>query len=193
MAVFTSGAALFVDSESFFKRVQKELKSYEKLVLFIENKIKEDAVDAMVNEYSHHMNHFNSRSKSNTEANASNSIKLIWKMHLLHPKIYREDCFKRFGRVITPEDRDLELNLLQSETTPTSTTETKQSRKFSGADLKKSLFLHYAFVQKILRIKENDVNIREWIADYKQFMTSIGKNTNNTTIGKNTNQRHKQI
>eukprot|EP01083_Nonionella_stella_P076732 209257_1 len=179
---------LSVDSESFFNGIERELQSYPELALFIESKIKEDAVDAMVNEYSHHMNHFNSRSKSNTEANASNSIKLIWKMHLLHPKIYREDCFKRFGRVITPEDRDLELNLLQSETTPTSTTETKQSRKFSGVDLKKSLFLHYAFVQKILRIKENDVNIREWIADYKQFMTAIGKNVNTTTIIKPTTQ-----
>eukprot|EP01083_Nonionella_stella_P211549 764773_1 len=175
---------LSVDSESFFNGIERELQSYPELALFIESKIKEDAVDAMVNEYFHYMNHINSPLKSNTQPKASNSVKLIWKMHLLHPKTYRRDCFKRFGRVISPRSHDLEFDL--SVSSPLSTTEAEEVSKFSDLDLKKSVILHYEFIQKILGIKENDVTIREWIDNYKQFMASIGKNAHKTIIIKPT-------
>eukprot|EP01083_Nonionella_stella_P076730 209254_1 len=171
---------LSVDSESFFNGIERELQSYPELALFIESKIKEDAVDAMVNEYFHYMNHINSPLKSNTQPKASNSVKLIWKMHLLHPKTYRRDCFKRFGRVISPRSHDLEFDL--SVSSPLSTTEAEEVSKFSDLDLKKSLLLHHEFIQKILRIKQNDVNIKEWTHNYKRFMADIGKNANQAVI-----------
>eukprot|EP01083_Nonionella_stella_P016327 45623_1 len=184
-AAHSTDHELFVDSELFFQGVERELRSYQQLALFIENKIKEARVDVIVNEYFHYMGHLNSQLKPHTKANDidSNSIKLIWKIHLLHPKTYRRDCFKYFGHVIAPYRSDLELNFLQSTNT---TTEIPRARAFSDLDLKKSVILHYEFIQKILGIKENDVTIREWIDNYKQFMASIGKNAHKTIIIKPT-------
>eukprot|EP01083_Nonionella_stella_P193564 714767_1 len=184
MSLLHSGPELFVDSESFFKGVEKELKSYQKLASFIEHKIKENAVDEMVNEYFHYMNNMDSQLKSHPHENSS---KVMWKIHLLHPMTYRRDCFKRFGRVITPCDGDLEFNALQSSDAKThQTVQTTEESKFSDLDLKNSLFLHYEFIQKILLIKEKDVNIRQWIFNYKQFMASIGQRINKKIIIKPT-------
>eukprot|EP01084_Bolivina_argentea_P306704 530042_1 len=162
---------LFVNCEQFEKAVENELESYERLSRFIENKMKENAIDDMIHEYFNYINNINSDIKPN------NSIKLIWKMHLLHPKIYRKDCFTRFGRMIIPPTLQLKFDTHDSDTF-----KPKKPSKFTTLDLKKSLHLHYEFLQKILSIKKDNINIKQWISNYKQFMSLIGTSNNKHII-----------
>eukprot|EP01084_Bolivina_argentea_P306703 530038_1 len=169
----TATEELFLNSKQFENAVEHELNSYAKVARFIENKIKENAIDNMVQEYFSYINNVNCDSKPN------NSIKLVWKMHLLHPRIYRKDCFKRFGRMIIPNDLQLTFDSSTNNSHKFSPQyKNEKVPQFTALDLKTSLRLHYKFLQKILAIPKDNINIKQWILNYTQFMALIGANSN---------------
>ena len=116
------------------------------------------------------------------------SVKLIWKMHLLHPEIYRSDCFKRFGRVIIPNNLSIKFNQHQSEL---STYTIPKQSPFTSLNLKQSLLSYHQFIQNALNIEHYDsTQIKQWIQEYKQLITrtqntAASMSQNNTSITTN--------
>jgi len=176
---------LFIDSSAFRQVVDAELASYPQLSQFIARVISnEEEIDHMIQDYFHFMNRHihdtNSKGVTESEIALTDSVRLMWKIHLLHPKTYRMDCFKRFGRVILPSLDDLALQFKQTE--HIQHVQTHNNCRFTNIDLKKSLISHYNFIQKVLQIVESDRKIDEWLVDYKQFMASIGALQNDCDI-----------
>ena len=94
-------ATSFLDTEQFIDDVISEIRSYQKLISFIKSKLDRPAsIDLMIGQYLNYMDRIN----THNPIQANDSIKLMWRMHLLHPQIYRQDCFNKFGRLILPND-----------------------------------------------------------------------------------------
>ena len=101
---------MFIDSFEFSERIKAEFDTVDSLCKLIKNKMKNGCVSHMIAEYFDFMNKLESNANNGiAPAIASDNVKLIWKLHLLHPSIYRMDCMKRFGKVIIPTQSDLEL------------------------------------------------------------------------------------
>ena len=131
---------------------------------YIETKLKENnGIENMIKKY------FNFINDLSDNIGYDKDIELIWKIHLLHPTIYRSDYYKYFGRIITPQN--MSLNTYNNTGKP--------HKNITKMDLKGSLLNQYSFMQKVLTNKDlinpTDKQVKSWINDYKKFMKIIGK------------------
>lgn len=183
---------MFVESAEFEKIVQDELDSQESLLMFMESQIENSSISSMINNYVNFIIAYAEHGVA-PEESINSGIKLMWKIHLLSPKKYRDDCLKRFGKVITPPDLKftsaIDQDHLNSPRLKLLPTKLDAVEAFSDINFEKHFYLQYNFTKKIVKLikqqlqKDDQIKcIQQWIQQYKYFMSLVGNENKNNTL-----------
>jgi len=170
-------STMFIDGNAFRDDIKNEINVvFPFLVKFIQCNIL--YIDSMIKEYTHFMgNILNSKQCGNIidTKGLSNSIQLIWKIHLLHPKMYVKDV-KRITNghdVIFPDKLRFDINNFDANNDINgSDINDGKYGEFISFDIKKSLLKQKDFMNKIMN---TDIDINKSINDYKHFIQLIGQ------------------
>jgi len=155
---------LFVDSPEFIKEIQKELNDFPEWIKFIDNN--GNNLDNILNEYILFM--------FNKNIDLNNGIKLVWKIHKLHPCQYKRDCFRCFGKVIKSHKFDLSFDKNEETRYDTGKTLDDTVIFVDRDELKKSVTKQYDFMKKMVDINVDGYDAEQSIKEYKEFMGKIG-------------------
>ena len=88
----------FLNSQEFIERIKQELLLYVQLVPLIHNLKDNDVLDDIILDYHHFMLNYNTN--CNQYKSIPDHIKLIWRIHLMHPYTYYNDCMNHFLTII---------------------------------------------------------------------------------------------
>lgn len=172
-------SSLFLQSQDFRQRLRFELLFYERFIKAFGESPSDTEMDSMIKEYNNFIFHFATQSKC---TNIPLHVKVIWRIHLKHPKIYRRDCFQHFGKLILPKDSLFEFNdtCARKMDIPCST----QQMMITQLDLKNALLTHLDLMKKIYDhdFWSIEQNIDNAIMEYVHFMKLVGYNISNQNV-----------
>eukprot|EP01083_Nonionella_stella_P051211 135988_1 len=169
-------AASFLKSQSFTDQVKQELYVYSKLIPVVNYLQSQGILDDIISDYHHFMLHFNDI--GNAQHDIPDAIKLIWRIHLIHPFTYYNDCIRHFNRLINPHHHIFTFTSFNPQDYTPLTPHNNQSPKFTEIDLKHSLVNQARiFWQNIIDDTgyfHQDINLYHTIDEFMRFMQLIG-------------------
>eukprot|EP01084_Bolivina_argentea_P161252 280741_1 len=180
---------LFINSLQFIQCIQNELRIYSQIVGWMNNLKGKYEIEEMIVDYNNFMLLYGKSSKKNQkDTHIPNHIKLLWRIHLLHPSIYIKDCLKHFECIIDPQQHiftftstsKLNTHSINNMNDITNNT----NNKFTDLNLKQSLLNQTDWMKNVLndiQFYKNETNINNTINEYSQFMKLIS-NTNKIMI-----------
>ena len=158
--MFKEVEGFFIDNLGFKDIIKNEIEIiFPFLVEFIQTN--ESSLDLMIKNYVDFIRKCDGKSAVNTD-NVSNSVKLIWKIHLLHPKMYHSDMKRIFnGRVVVPEKLGFNVTRIRVNTDQTNVGES-HSGSFTSLNIKKSILAQTEFMKKIIQLnRHTGINIEK--------------------------------
>eukprot|EP01084_Bolivina_argentea_P028716 53334_1 len=176
----------FLKSQVFTQQIKEELLLYVKLVPLIQQLDQNDLLDDIILDYHHFMLNYNEYCNQYEEI--PDHIKLIWRIHLLHPYTYYNDCIKHFNHIIDPKNDIFVFNSfnINNHKQFQYKKHNNYTNKFTNIDLKQSLLNQTnIFMKNII----NDINyfndsnnMNQTIDEFIKFMKLIGMQNNTPMI-----------
>eukprot|EP01083_Nonionella_stella_P076634 208928_1 len=177
---FSAMESSFLKSKLFINRIKQELHLYTNLIPLVHSCKDAGILQDMILDYHYFMLNYNNEARHHTP----DHIKLIWRIHLLHPFTYHNDCIRHFNHIIDPHDDIFTFTSFKwKDYTPHQ--QTHHGATFTDIDLKQSLLNQTnIFMKNIIKDTHyftNDHNTHQTIDNFIQFMQLIGVQNKHST------------
>eukprot|EP01084_Bolivina_argentea_P290511 499033_1 len=138
-------------------------KKYNEFMLTIAAFIKEIGIKKNIKASSFVLEHFFAQKL------ISLNIIYFWRVHMMHPFVYKDDCMKHFGFVLSPTLHEYITNVSDEKEINYTHIYSAETTLFTRFNFNKSLKKNVVFMGNVLK-QYNNNNFYDYIADYKDFL-----------------------